>query len=215
LGVLMPRMMKNMPADGASVMTGVIFATVFVLYVLVPAIIILVYRGPNVKATVEHYDRKVRWTDRAPLPVLAVALLLAVGAVSLLASTAYATIPIGATIVTGVPAMIIALAFAGLLAFLAMGFYRLKPSAWWALLLLQVIGGAAGVYTLLNTNFEELYSKMGVMTPELRQMGIAEIYQDPMIWIPAGVSWVLFFLFVLWMRRYFAGAGPRTRAADA
>lgn len=214
LGVMLPRLLKNMPADGATIMTGVIFATVFVMYIFIPGLIILAYRGPNVKATVEHYDGKVRWTDRVPLPVLAVVLLLAVGALSLLATTAYATIPIGNMIVTGVPAMIICLAFAGLLAFLSLGFYRLKLSAWWSLLLLQLIGAGVGTFTLLNTNFDELYTKMGVMTPEMRQLGIAEMYRDPLLWIPAGISWLAFFLFLLWLRRYFAGAGPRTRAAD-
>lgn len=214
LGLLMPRLMKNMPADGANILMAVIFVTIFVLYILIPAVIILAYRGPNVKATVEHHDYKVRWTDRVPLPVLGVVLMLAAGSISLLASTAYATIPIGDTIVTGVPAMIICLAFAGLLAFLSMGFYRLKLSAWWSLVLLQVIGAGVGAFTVLNTDFNELYTKMGVMTPELRQLGIAEMYRDPLIWIPAGVAWLLFLLFLLWLRRYFAGAAPRTRAAD-
>ncbi|HEV7919893.1 MAG TPA: hypothetical protein VGR02_03785 [Thermoanaerobaculia bacterium] len=215
LGVMMPRLMKNMPADGANIVMIVTLVTVCVLYILVPAVILLGYRGPNVKATVEHYDRKVRWTDRAPLPVLAVVLLLATGSISLLASTAYATIPIGATIVTGVPAMIICLAFAGLLAFLALGFYRLKLSAWWSLLLLQVIGAGVGAYTLLHTDFDELYTKMGVMTPQLRQLGITEMYRDPVLWIPAGIGWLLFLSFLLWLRRYFVGAEPRTRAADS
>jgi hypothetical protein len=215
LGVLMPRLMRNMPADGATVLMTVTMVTLFVLYVLIPAIIILGYRGPNVKATVEHHDRKVRWTDRAPLPVLGVVLMLAAGAISLLASTAYAAIPIGATIVTGVPAMIICLAFAGLLAFLAMGFYRLKLSAWWSLLLLQLIGLGVGIYTLLNVDFDELYTRMGVMTPELRMTGITELYRDPMLWIPAGAAWLLFLLFLVWLRRYFVAGEPRTRATDS
>jgi hypothetical protein len=214
LGVLWPRMMKNMPADGAGVLTGVVFTVLFVLYILIPGLILLVYRGPNVKATVEHHDPKVRWTDRAPLPVLAVVLVTAAASLSLLASTAYATIPLAGTIVTGVPAMIITLAIAGLLASLSMGLYRLKLSAWWALLLLQVIGAAVGILTVMRTDFEQLYTRMGIMTPELRQMGIAELYRDPMIWIPAGIAWAAFFLFVLWLRRYFMGIAPRTRAAD-
>lgn len=214
LGVLAPRLLRTMPQDSANVIGAVIFGTILLLYVVIPGVILLAYRGPNVKATVEHYDRKIRWTDRAPLPVLAVAVLMGVSALSLLASTAYATIPFAGFIVTGVPAMIITLALASLLGFIALGLYRLKLSAWITLLLLQVLGAGVGALTILRTDFEELYTKMGIMRPDMRTLGILDLYRDPAILITMGVAWLLFFAFVLSLRRYFVGEGPRTRAAD-
>jgi hypothetical protein len=177
-------------------------------------VLVLFYRSRHVKATCEAHDFKVRWTDRAPLPVLGVSLMLAFGAVSALATLSYAAVPVLGTILTGVPAMIVILAIAGLMALLSIQLYRLKLQAWWMLLLLQIAGAVFGTITLLRTNFDELYTRMGIMTPQLEALHLNELYHQPLFWVPIGAVWVAFLLFVLWLRRYFVGPGPRTRASD-
>lgn len=212
---LMPRITRDLP-PGASqgVIMGVMLGTVGVLYVLIPAVLVLFYRSEHVKATCEAHDPKVRWTDRVPLPVLGVSLLLAFGAISTLASLAYATIPLFGTILTGVPAMIVTLAIAGLMALISVQLYRLKPQAWWTLLLFQIAGAVVGAITLSQTNFDELYTKMGIMTPQLAALHLVDLSRDPFLWVLIGVVWVGFLLFVIYLRRYFVGPGPRTRAGD-
>ena len=135
-------------------------------------------------------------------------------ALSMLASLAYATVPLLGTILTGVPAMIVVLAIAGLMALLALQLYRLKLQAWWTLALFQIAAVIVGTITMMRTNFDELYERMGIMTPQLRAMHLADLYRDPMLWLPIGATWLGFFLFILWLRRYFVRPGPRTRAGD-
>ena len=215
LAVLLPRLLPNFaPGGPPAVIMAVIFGTTFVLYVFIPGIFILFYRSRHVQATCEAHDRKVRWTDRAPLPVIGVSLMFACGAVALLASLSYAAVPLLGTILTGVPAMIVVLAVAGLMALLALQLYRLKLQAWWTLLLFQIAGVIVGTITLLRTNFDELYERMGIMTPQLRALHLGQLYRDPLLWLPIGATWLGFFLFVLWIRRYFVRPGPRTRAGD-
>ena len=215
LALLLPRLVPDFaPGAAPALIMAVIFGTTFVLYIFFPAIFLLFYRSRHVQATCEAYDRKVRWTDRAPLPVLGVSLMLAASAVMMLAGLAYAAVPLLGTILTGVPAMIVLLAIAGLMALLALQLYRLKLQAWWTLLLFQVAAVIVGAITMLRTNFDELYEKMGMMTPQLRAMHLGDLFRDPLLWLPIGAAWLGFFLFILWLRRFFVQPGPRTRAGD-
>ena len=59
-----------------------------IVAIAVPVIIHLFYRREDVRLTVERLDPKARWTDRVPLPILAVILVLAFGAVAMIANLA-------------------------------------------------------------------------------------------------------------------------------
>ena len=107
------------------------------------------------------------------------------------------------------------LAIAGLCAFLAVQLYRMKRSAWWALVLLHVIGGALGAWTLMRTDFEKLYQQMGLMTQQVRAMRLIELYHDPLLGSFIAVCWVAMLAYLLWTRRFFDAPPPRTRESDA
>ncbi len=46
-----------------------------VIYVIIPGALVLFYGSKHAKETCERRDPKVRWTDKCPLPVLAVSLM--------------------------------------------------------------------------------------------------------------------------------------------
>ena len=77
---------------------------------------------------------------KASRVVLAVILVLAFGAVALIANLASPRFTILGREVTGATAAITLFALAGLCAVLAVQLYRLKESAWWTLILLQLAG---------------------------------------------------------------------------
>jgi MFS family permease len=212
--ILIPHLKAAFPASQQSMIIGVMFAIFLVIYVVLPLVLFLFYRSPHVRETCDARDPVVRWTDRVPEPILALVLLMAFAAISLIASASQAVLPVFGTIITGAPAVIIIVAFAGLCAFLSVQLYRLKKSAWWTLILLQVVGAVFAAVTLARTDMEKVYEEMGVMTPQLREMHIGEIYRDPMLWGVAIVAWIAYFAFLLRIRRYFDVAAPRTRAAD-
>jgi hypothetical protein len=60
----------RMPPEVARVMKYVMTAFMTVLYIIIPAVLVLFYGSKNVKATCEFRDSRVRWTDKCPLPVL-------------------------------------------------------------------------------------------------------------------------------------------------
>jgi hypothetical protein len=111
--LLMPAMYDKMgetgqmPKEMVVIMKYMMMVFMAVFYVVVPGLLVLFYSGRDVKATCEHRDPHIRWTDRCPPPVLAVSVVCAGWAASLLFTAAYGwVIPFFGTILSGVPGAI-------------------------------------------------------------------------------------------------------------
>ena len=64
------------PAPPAGLFKIIIgFMTVFfaLIYVIIPALLLWLFRPGDVQSTLDHYDPQPRWTDGVPLPVLGLA----------------------------------------------------------------------------------------------------------------------------------------------
>lgn len=176
--------------------------------VILPLILFLYYRRPEVREACERADATVRWTDRVPAPVLAVVLVLAFAAIALLANLASPSFVVLGREVTGAPAALTMFAFAALSALLAFQAYRLMESAWWTLLLLQLIGLAYAITSFLTVDFE-------TAAPRGTPPEVARIYRDPLFIAVLAATWIAYFAFLLYLRRYFARpAALRTRRED-
>jgi hypothetical protein len=207
LTVILPKALRAMSVPVGTI-SGTAIALAIGFAIILPLALVLFYRSAAVAATVERRDPKPRWTDRTPLPVLAVVLVIAFGSIAMIANLASATLSLMGRIVTGAPAAMTLFALALLGAVLAMQLYRLREAAWWTLVLLQVIGLVYGGLTLARTDFGELSRRSG--SPDL-----SAVYRDPMV-IGAFIgTWLAYFAFLLYLRRYFVtGLQPRTRLSD-
>lgn len=186
---IVPKIVPNPPLVALT-------AVLLVLFVALPLAIVLFYKRADVRETCERRDPKTRWTDRVPVPVLAVVIVMAFAAGWLLVNLSTPVVPLFGTILTGAPAALALLALAVLCAFLAVGLYRLKESAWWALVLLQVGGCVVAGASMANTP--------------------GPIYRDPVVWTIVVATWVGYFAFLIYLRRYFAGGrDDRPRVAEA
>ncbi len=225
--VLFPRMQesmaRSMPAGPGSpdasqvagVVEGCTFVVLAVLFVAVPLALVLFYGRADVKATCEARDARSRWTDRCPLPVLGMSLLATVGAFSMLAlAFGYRVLPAFGVIFTGWTALAGSLVVAALLAFIARASFRMEPSAWWAALMLWVVGAASSAITFLRPfDWQELYRQMGVPVEQYQRMGLGQFWeQRAWVWLVAA-SFVPTLAYLVWVRRFFAAPGdPRPLA---
>lgn len=160
--------------------------------VALPLAIFVFYRRDDVRATCARYDRKGRWTDRVPLPVLAVVLLMGFGSIALLVNAANPVVPMFGTALTGPIAAITMMVLAVLLGFLALQMYRLKESAWWTVVLLQVAGCLIAASHIVRGTSS----------------------QAPLAWAIAIATWIGYLAYLFFIRRYFVGDHPRTRSDD-
>lgn len=201
--VVLPTVEQRMHVSAPATIAAALIAGV-----VLPLTILLFYRRPAVRAACETSDIP-RWTDRVPLPVLAVMIVLAFGCLAMLANLANPVIAIFGTNITGAPAAITLLALAILSAWLVVQCYRLKESAWWTLVLLQVAGCVIAAISL---------ARGGSPKPDTTATGfdMSEVYRSPFFIAIIVGSWLAYFAFLLYLRRYFVyTTSPRTRQEDA
>ncbi|HWS70473.1 MAG TPA: hypothetical protein VN605_00085 [Thermoanaerobaculia bacterium] len=209
-----PKLLVMVPRSQEKAFVGGMTGFVLFFLIALPLAIFLFYKSDRTRETCELRDARIRWTDRVTLPVLALAILLGFTSISLLMSLTNPVLPLMGTILTGGPAAIAMLALSGLCAFLMVQLYRLKESAWWTLVLLQLIGGIVAAITMARIDIDEVYRRAGLLTPQVQAMHLEELYRNPILWVLMAAAWLATFAFLLSIRKDFVGSGPRTRRGE-
>lgn len=194
----------KMPANVVTIVKYVTFGFLTVIYIIIPGAFILFYGSKNTKATCEQRDPHIRWTDKCPLPVLALSLMAGSGVACLPLMGLYGwAVPCFGTIVTGVAGAGIALVFLVLLVYITRGLYRLDLKAWWCATGLAVVWGASCAITFSRVSLLELYEKMNFSAQQLEMMKKMSFTQSnsPLF---ASLFYVFLLLLILvYTRRYF------------
>jgi hypothetical protein len=208
--LLMPQMYDRMgqsgqmPPAAAAVMKYVMMGFMTVFYVIIPAVLVLFYGSKNVKATCEFRDSQVRWTDKCPLPVLAVSLLFGVWAVSMLSLGACRwTVPFFGFIATGMKGAAIALVGMLLYGYVARGLYKLSIKAWWCAVLLTILWALSTAITFSRVPLLDFYQKMNFPQQQLEIMKQCMPQASTMA-LFFGLWVVGFLVYLLYTKKYFA-----------
>jgi hypothetical protein len=194
----------KIPKAAAAVMKLVMAAFLAVVYVVMPGVLVLLYSGKDVKATCEYRDPRERWTDRCPLPVLAVSFVAALWAVSLLSMGIYNwAIPFFGRVLSGTSGAIVILVLTPVFVYIAWGTYKLDIKAWWCALLVHILWFLSAIMTFSMVSMEEFYEKM-----DFSQQQLDIIKQYSTIWSNMGLYmgfWAIAVLvYLLYIRRYFS-----------
>lgn len=195
----------QMPMQVVAIIKYVTIGFMLVFYIIMPGAFVLFYGSKHVKATCERRDPQVRWTDRCPLPVLAVSLISGFWAVSMLLMGFYGwTIPFFGSILSGVAGAAVAFVSMLLLGYVAWGTYRLNVTAWWCAVLLTIFWGVSAGITFSRVSLMEFYTKMNFPAQQLDIMKQLTLPQTSWIVLFCGI-WVIVILgYLLYTRRYFA-----------
>lgn len=197
---------KQVPPHVARVIQMVMLGTMVCIYIVLPGIFVAFYQSKHVKVTCDVKDPHVRWTDKCPLPVLALSLLLGYGAFSMIFSMISAPVlPFFGVLLKGVPGGLAFFAITILFAYLAWATYRLKMSAWWTTLVAYAVFGLSSMITFARVDLMEFYREMDMPEEQLKiieQSGMIERMNMPLM---IGVSFVVLLGYMLWVRRYFVG----------
>jgi hypothetical protein len=212
MAVVMPKILavqsgrQPMPAGFAAVFLVVMLAMTFVLFILLPGLLVLFYRSPHVKATCEARDPVARWTDACPLPVLALSLMLAFGAVSMLIMVVpyHGMVPFFGRLVNGIPGGGILIAMAALWGYCAWATYRLDPKGWWICVVGFGVWTISAVLTFARVDLIEMYRMMGYSGQQLAQMEqFSGAFGGSTLLLLMIMSAVLWFGYLLFVKRYF------------
>lgn len=162
--------------------------------IVLPLALTLFYSSRDTALTADERDPKLRWTDRAPVPVLAICAVLAFSSIETLINSGKETFTFFGQPLAGAPAALAMIALAILFAHVAIQAYRLRESAWWVLLLLHVLSGATSLMALPRSTL---------------------VLNQPALWAAIAVGWLAYFGFLIYVRRYFVLRGERAPAAVA
>ncbi len=193
----------QMPPEVARIMKYVMTVFMTVFYVIIPAALVLFYGSKNVKATCEFRDSRVRWTDKCPLPVLALSLMFGFWAVSMPLTVFYGcAIPFFGSILTGLSGAGVVLLVMLLAGYVAWGTYRLSINAWWCAVLLIIAWALSTAITFSRVSIMDYYEKMNFPEQQLdimKQYNISQYYMVLFLGL-----WAVGFLgYLLYTRRYF------------
>jgi len=203
----------NLAAQGGPVMPPAavaamqIFTLCFmaILYIIIPGILLLFYAGGNVRRTCEVRDPQRRWTDRCPLPVLALSLFTGFGAVVLLAAMPFfGVFPLFGIFAGGTGGRLLMLAYGVVMLYAAWGTYRLQRGAWWLMLTIMVLMAISGALTMWHANLQQLYLDLGFDERMAVQAGTVA---QRMKWMGV-VTTVPWLGWAFYVRRYFKPPAP-------
>jgi len=130
----------RLPRGAATLTKYLTIGFMTIVYIIIPGLLVLFYGSKNVKATCEFRDSKIRWTDKCPLPVLAVSLIFAGWAISMLSMGGFRwTIPFFGFVLSGIQGATVALVVMLLCGYVAWGLYKLDVKAWWCTVLIVLL----------------------------------------------------------------------------
>lgn len=187
-----------------AVVLTLIIAFCAIFMVVLPIIFLAFYRKRDVEETVKHRDPVERWTDRCPLPVLALCMLFLCGGVYyFLMSFTTPIFPSFGRYLTGWPAGICLLLLAGFDGLVAYSLFRLRTMWWWIAAAGLLVRWASTIVTFRRANLLDAYAKMGWSQKQLDMMNSNPMLH-PGTFMYWGAAFGLAFLgYMIWVKRYF------------
>ncbi len=185
----------------------------FVLITLVAGAFVLFYGSKNVKATFEARDPHLRWTDKCPLPVLALSLSYGlIGISALVGFYANTPIPFFGKMLTGLASQAYYVLQLAMAAYLAWGTYHLTRKAWVVSVAMTVFLGMSTVVSYSIIDMTTLYRAMNVPFDQIALMR-EQGWDTARIAMITGVLTLAWLAYLVYVKKYFTG--PRLQQTAA
>jgi hypothetical protein len=205
-------------APSANITTGVmaVMITLMIVFlafflILVPIAFIVFYSRKDVELTCRDRDPIPRWTDHVPLPVLGASLVFIFGALySLLVAVTTPMFPFFGHYLTGIPAAACLMAFGALDFYLGIAFFRLQSSGWWIAVVAAPLRMLAVALSYSTDGMIQAYSKMGWSDQQMNAVSSSPFFRSHAIFWWSGFMMLIFFSYLLWLKRYFRSPVPPT-----
>jgi len=176
-----------------------------VIFLIIPGFLVLFYGSKNVKTTCEFRDQNIRWTDKCPLPVLALSLWFGFSAIiTVLPAFQGCVIPLFGFILSGFPGAVVIFVNELLLVYLIWGTYKLKMTAWWGAVAYVVVWSISAIITFSRMDFMEFYEKMNYSEQQLERLRQLDFMQSQYMYM---IGFYLFMLlklgYLMYTRKFF------------
>lgn len=201
-----------MPAmDGIfTVIMVIYFVMIFLFLIALPAVILWLQWGDDVRRTYESRDSKVRWTDRQPAPLIGMTIAATLFAACSLPYLFMMQSPLMKAFLPDGPIQYAWLFIPFVWAYVAWGSYRRQIAAW----ILAVLALGAGVWfglsAMSGTDWAVFFKEMGIPEKDLEDLTkmTDELYTPSRMGVLMFGSMLPMFGFLVWVLRYFRRTEP-------
>lgn len=164
------------------------------------------------ETTFERRDPVTRWTDRVPLPVLTLVVLLVAGAVSYVGlALLMPVVPFFGAYLSGWAGSLSCLLLVALWSYMAWSNYRLRLSGWWVTVIAITLTAMSALLTSLRSDIGEMYRRLGTGEQELQRISAMPWIHGPWLTLMTACVFTVFLGFLLFIRRYYVPAQTPTQ----
>jgi hypothetical protein len=187
-----------------------------IILLILPLIWVLFYGSKHVKATCLARDGVIRWTDRCPLPVLAVTLWLGFGGLmmAIMPFAYHGVFPFFGQFVAGPIGMILYFGFALLWGYCAYALYKLDLRGWWLIVAGLCIFSLSSVLTYAHHDIFELYRLMGYPEEQIAQIQKFNFFKGGMMIWGSLIYTVPFLIYLIYIRKFFGRSNQAAAFPD-
>jgi len=151
-----------LPPMGALKILYFVVLVLLLLQVVFPLVSIVFYGLKGVEATCERRNPEPCWTDRCPLPLLAMSIISITGCFSIVfAGTTNYTVFFYGHVLNGVPGALIVAFISVACGYVGWGAYTRKMHAWWGAYALIVLVSSSMMLSFSEMDVAAMYDLMG------------------------------------------------------
>ena len=203
--------MYNLMADsefltpGAAL--GVLYFAIFVLVLLqvvFPIIGIAFYGAGSVRATCERRNPAPDWTDRIPLPLLAMGFVSITGCLSIVtASTTNYIVFFFGHVISGAAGFAVVALVSLACGYVGWGAFTRRMHAWWGAYLLVLLVSSSMMLTFSEMDMATMYAHMGYSAEQIENLQQFYPFSSAML-IYMSCAWgIMACIYLLWTRDRF------------
>lgn len=197
------------PMDGIFTVIMVIYFVMIVIFLIaLPAVILWLQWGEDVRRTYESRDPKVRWTDRQPAPLIGMTIAAALFAACSVPYLFMMQSPLMKAFLPVGPLKYLWLLIPFVWAYVAWGTYRRQIAAWILAVLALVAGVWFGFSAMSGIDWDLFFKQIGIPEKDLGDLVTMskEIYTPSRMGVLMIGAMLPTFGFLIWVLRYFRRA---------
>ncbi len=192
------------PRVALNILNFSVAGLIFLLVVL-PLASVVFYGLNGVKATCERRNPAPCWTDRCPLPLLAMSFISALGSLSIVigATTHYVVLFFG-YVVSGIPGALVVAAISMASGYVGWGAYTRRMHAWWGAYALVLLTSSSMMLTFAELDMIDLYMQMGYTLEQVGALEELRPINSTLLTFLSGVWGIMACAFLVWVRDCFS-----------
>jgi hypothetical protein len=180
------------------------FFILVLLMVLFPLASVMFYGLKGVTATCERRNPEPCWTDRCPVPLLAMSFISALGCLSLpLGATNNFAVFLYGRVIKGAPGALLLALVSAAFGYVGWGAYRRKMHAWWGAYVLVVLISSSMMLTFAEVDMNTLYTRMEYSADQIARLQELYPINSAMLTFISFLWGVMACIYLVWVRDCF------------